>query len=234
MRKKLHPLVLTIAVCQVVLGVLGLACDGFGLINAAGLMIMTPSATPTTAPPKSGGKAQPTPSDAFQRGAAAGTEAEMTVLGKAPIYAPVQLGHALVGLFLVLLMIVSGIGLFFMQGWARWLAVGYGVLSILTRCVCLGYHAAVVLPIYNEVGEAFIKSGNPDMNTNLWLLKFGPFIGLLVGLYPLLVIILLLLPQVGRAFHGKPAADADDLEFRLRDRERLRDPDGSEDRYRFR
>jgi hypothetical protein len=231
MRKKLHPLVLTIAIFQVVFGVLGLGCDGFGLINAVGLMMMNPSATPPpTTTTKTSGKGQPpTPGEAFERGAAAGTEAEMTVLKKAPIYAPVQLVHALFGLFLVLLMIVSGLGLFFMQSWARWLAVGYGVLSILTRCVCLGYHAALVLPIYNEVGQAFIQSGNPDMDNNLWLLKYGPFMALLLGLYPLLVIVLLLLPQVGQAFRAEPAANAGFDDYRDRGDDRDRYPGG--DRY---
>ena len=49
MRKKLHPLVLTVAIFQVAFGLLALACDGFGILNAAALF-MVDSAPPSTMP----------------------------------------------------------------------------------------------------------------------------------------------------------------------------------------
>ena len=144
-------------------------------------------------------------------------EANATILQNAPSYKYVQLGQAFFGLFLVMLMIASGCGLFFMHSWARWLAIGYGMLSLLGRCSCLGYHTVVVLPLLSELGDKYVKSGNPDLNTNLVGLKYLPFGGLLlVQLYPLLVIILLLLPAVGRAFSAEPVSTGPD-DFRDRD-----------------
>jgi hypothetical protein len=144
-------------------------------------------------------------------------EANALLLQNAAGYKFVQLGQSFFGLFLAVLMLASGIGLFFMHSWARWLAVGYGVLSLLGRCSCLGYHTVAVLPLLSELGDKYVKGGTPDLNNGLFGLKYFPFAGLLLALYPLLVILLLLLPAVGRAFRGEPASDKPFDDFRDRD-----------------
>src|SRR5260370_27260043 len=92
MRKKLHPVVLTVGILQVVFGLLVLACDGFGVINAIGLFMLS-SGQVTTAPPpptvksRPGGKGQTQdPGDAFNKGLAAGLEANEAMLQNAPSY----------------------------------------------------------------------------------------------------------------------------------------------------
>jgi hypothetical protein len=209
MRKKLHPVVLTIAICQVVFGLLVLACDGFGVINVVGFQTMSnsPIPTPPEPAPKGGGGGQPKSFDAgFNQGFMVGQTAQLTVIQKAPAYIAVQYVQAFFGLLLGVLMLVSGTGLFFMQSWARWTAVGYGILSLLARCVFIVYHTAFVLPVLNDLGDGFVKSGHPEWVTALIGLKFLPFLGLLLGFYPLLVIVLMLLPAVGKAFRGKRRA----------------------------
>jgi hypothetical protein len=114
-------------------------------------------------------------------------------------------------------MIAGGIGLFFMQSWARWLTVAYGGFSLFSRCVYVVYYAVVVVPIVREAGAAYIANGNPDMDSGLWALKYGPFMGLALGLYPLLVIILLLLTPVSRAFNRQPSPDSSADDYRDRD-----------------
>jgi hypothetical protein len=216
MRKKLHPLVLTIAILQVVFGGLALLCDGFGVINAFGFQMMSSRPAPTTPSSNAGGPGQRPSSfnEGYNRGYEAGMTAQMALIKQAPGYIPEQYAQSFVGLLLAVLMLASGAGLFFMQSWARWLAIGYGVISLFARIVFLGYHAVAVLPILNDVGNGFIKDGHPDLVTGLWGLKWFPFVGLLLGLYPLLVMVLLLLPAVGRAFRGEPAPNKDFDDYR--------------------
>jgi len=235
MRKKLHPAVLTVGILQVLFGVLVLACDGFGVVNAGGLFLINAAQPPATKPPAQSGpgtKGQPQdPGAAFGKGLAAGLEANQAMLQNAPSYKYVELAKNVFGLLLAVVMITSGIGLFFMQSWARWLAVGYGVVSILGRCTCVGYHAGVILPILLDLGQEFVRRGDADMESGLWGIKYGPFFGLLLGLYPLLVIILLLLPQVGRAFRAAPVPEDGFADYRDRDDYRDRFRGGDYDRY---
>lgn len=215
MRKNRHPVVLTVAILQVVFGVMALACDGFGVINAVGLQAMSNSPVPTQPSPKGDGPGQPkSVNEQFNQGYMVGKIAQVTIIQNAPGYLPVQYGRAFFGMLLGVLMLLSGIGLFFMQSWARWSAVGYGVLSLVARCAFVVYHAVVVLPILMELGDGFAKSGHPEWIGGLVGLKFMPFVGLLLGLYPLVVIVLLLLPPVGKAFHGEPSPDVDFNDYR--------------------
>jgi hypothetical protein len=213
-QKKLHPAVLTIAICQVVLGLLVLACDGFGVINVVGFQAMSNSPIPTPPEAKGGGGGQPKSFDAgFNQGFAVGQTAQLTVIQKAPAYIAVLYAQAFFGLLLGVLMLISGTGLFFMQSWARWTAIGYGILSLLARCVFNVYHTAFVLPILNDVGDGFVKSGHPEWVTALIGLKFLPYLGLVLGFYPLLVIILMLLPAVGNAFRGQRRVKKDHNDY---------------------
>jgi hypothetical protein len=242
MRKKLHPVILTIAIFQIGLGVLGMCCDGLSLIGAVMLyspdeddMVERPTGPPqkTTKNPKN---LEEGFQEGFEKGMKASNLAQAELTEKAPGYRPVAVGQELLALFLSLLMIVSGIGLLFMQSWARWLAVGYGGLSIATRCCGVGYHAAVLLPVLNDLCADLLASGNQSLVSDLWVTRFGPFLGFLLMLYPFTVIVLLVRPGINRAFRGEPAAESDDLEYRLRERESRweRDAYDRDDRDRFR
>jgi hypothetical protein len=233
MRKKLHPIVLTVAICQLLLGVFGLACDGLGLFGAASLYAEDDTGEPPSMPEPQGQRQNPVGEgakvkagaqpkkpqsfgDAFDQGMEAGNLGQEVLVRKAPAYRPFGVAEKLFGLFLSVLMIVSGVGLLFMQSWGRWLAVAYGALSIPVRLCGFGYHAAVVLPILNDLCRTLERDGNGDMVHPLWGLRYGPILGLLLMLYPLCVIILMLRPGIARAFRGELAPEADRGDFPLR------------------
>jgi hypothetical protein len=225
MQKKLHPVVLTVAILQVVFGLLVLGCDGFGVINAYGFEKMAESPGNRGPGIQKDGRAGQTkdPGAAFNQGFEAGASAQITVIEKVPSYLPALYFQSFFGLFLGFLMVLSGIGLFFMQSWARWLAVVYGVFSLMARLAFVVYHATVVLPVLNEISNNYVRNGQPQMAQALVGLKAMPFTGLVLALYPLLVIGCLLMPPVHKAFRGKPA--------RRRGFDDARDPDWNEEEW---
>ena len=145
MRKKLHPVVLTVGILQVLFGLLGMCCGGFGVFGS--VLLYTD--------PKYSATAQPNPPPKVTPGAGrpANFDPEAEMVRRIPAYREVEAGRAVTGLFLGFLMIVSGIGLFFMQSWARWLAVGYAVLSIFNSCCLLGYQLGFTLPTIHQLAD---------------------------------------------------------------------------------
>jgi hypothetical protein len=226
MRKKLHPVVLTVGILQVLFGLLGMCCGGFGIIGA--VVLFTDPRYSADAPPKPPpGKVAPGTVKPM------GFDAQEELIRRVPGYRAVETGRAFVGLFLGFLMVVSGIGLFFMQSWARWLAIGYAVLSIFTSCCLLGYQMGFVLPAATEIADELAAQGAySSAGTGF---KIGMYIGVgiafALALYPILVLVLLLIPPVNRAFKGEPAADDGLGDFRNRDDYRDRFRGGDDDRY---
>src|SRR2546430_804073 len=149
MRKKLHPVVLTVGICQVVFGLLGMCCGGFGVIGAVAMLSKQP--VPGVTQPAAGSKTSPTPNT---------MEVQERLVQRVPSYLYEQTAEAFASLFVGFLMIVSGLGLFFMQSWARWLAICYAVFSILRNVIVLLYSLIFVLPAMVAISDEIAASGN--------------------------------------------------------------------------
>lgn len=63
-----------------------------------------------------------------------------------PSYAPVQFAGTAVNLLLSILLIVAGIGLLYVQSWARICSLVYSALKIIMELALLGYTIAIVSP----------------------------------------------------------------------------------------
>jgi hypothetical protein len=96
------------------------------------------------------------------------------------------------------LLIASGAGLLAMQGWARVLALAYAVASILTKLVFIAALVAYFLPIEAHIGS----EGGP------WLILYAAEYLFAIA-YPALVLVVMLLPGVRRAFRERAERKAE-------------------------
>jgi hypothetical protein len=226
MKKKLHPVVLTVAIFQVLFGFTSMCCGG---ITGAGVVALfnDPKFDPSKNPPAATKPATGMPNSSNPP-TMMGVQEEVT--RRAPGYLYEQGAEATASVFLGFLMLVSGIGLFFMQSWARWLAICYAVLHILRNFCALGYTLFFVVPVMNEVANQLGPGNSQGAG-----LKIGAIIGALLGfsvvLYPLLVAILLLIPPVNRAFRGETSGDQGPEDYRDDFRDTIR-REGVDDHYR--
>jgi hypothetical protein len=142
---------------------------------------------------------------------------------RVPFWREANLAVGVMGLFLSVVLIADGIGLLLYQPWARFVAIGYGALSILYQAGWLLYAAFCVLPVQLAFYDAL-----PAVNAQAQGAKAGGKIGVACGsflpalglIYPVIVLVVMLLPSVATAFQGGRAAD--DLDDR-RGRRRRRD-----------
>jgi hypothetical protein len=232
MRKKLHPIVVVVAILQIVFGVLGLGCGGYA--GVSGVYVMTnaqynPKKTPSVYEEKlAGSDSSGLPLDQ--------NDLQVEWIRRVPSYGLAESLIALASLFLALLMIASGVGLFFMQSWARWLAVGYAVLSMLETLLVVVYFAAVVFPALFALNDELGEQGDPYLaalgaGMVSWNIAYTLFyVGLVI--YPLAVLILMLIPPVHRAFRGEPVSAGH--AHREPDREDYRDRDDYGERFDYR
>jgi hypothetical protein len=229
MQKKLHPAVLTVGIFQVLFGLLSLCCGGFGALGAY-TMFNDPKFDPSKTPPpvtKSGSGSPKTGSPGIM-------EVNEELVRRVPSYLYEQTFEACANLFLGLLMLLSGCGLFFMQSWARWLSIFYAILHILKNIGTLIYSLVWIIPTMNAIYDEWGGAGNPQTAGAKVGGPIGAFLGFSVVLYPILVCILLLIPPVSRAFRGEGAADKGLDDFRDDYRDNYRDPyrPGPDDHYR--
>jgi hypothetical protein len=123
-----------------------------------------------------------------------------------PGYPVLKWAGYLMPLFLAVLMVVAGLGLIWMQGWARYLSLVYAVLSILMHLFRLIYTFALVMPAQGE----FIQSEMTRYPLVMPAFTFGRMAGgtllmlqTLFIAYPIVVLCLLLRRSMGVAFTGK-------------------------------
>jgi hypothetical protein len=110
-----------------------------------------------------------------------------------------------VGLLMSAALIVAGIGLLQMRPWARWLSIAYAVVALLSVASSVLVYLALTKPALDTAWPD-LERIDPNM-TRLFQLIFGlsPVIGpLLGGIYPVAVLIVMLLPSVGKAFRATP------------------------------
>jgi hypothetical protein len=198
MRRYRPTSVLILAILHLVGGGLGLL---FGLIGLVMQAVTMNNAAAVAAPAPSAVTAQ-------NFGVALTRYAETNVPG----YNAVQFGGTAFGLLLDVLLLAAGMGLLYMQPWARVTSLVYAVLSILYHLLTLVYSLAFILPVTNEFIDKV--SGNPGMGPMATGARFGAVAGMLAAfafiLYPIIVLVVLLLPRVAAAFRGAGRPEAPD------------------------
>jgi hypothetical protein len=200
--------VLVLAILHLVGGCLGLV---FGAVGLALQLAALNTAAAVPAPAPSAVNAQN-----FGYALAKHTEAAV------PSSGGVQSAQAAVGLLLDVLLLNAGVGLLFMRRWARTLSLAYAALSIHYHLFGLLYAAAFLFPASSDFLDKV--AGNPGMGPMVAGWRFGWWAGILLAfafiLYPIVVLVVLLLPGVAAAFRagGRPEAPAELPDFLDADR----------------
>jgi hypothetical protein len=178
------------------LGILHLVGGGLGLIVVfcAGLgLVMQASAA-------SGALGPPAQQDV-------GMRLRLAVMQAVPSFQPVEIGDVLLRLLLALMLLAFGAGLLMMQPWARWGSLVYAGLSVVEKLFLLGYQLFVVWPVADAWVQREALSQPAGFAFGAKLGFFGnTFFQAAFIIYPLVVVVILLLPAVGRAF-SEPARD---------------------------
>ena len=210
--------ILVIAILHLIGGGLGLllslcACGGLVMSSAAGSIVPTVSTRPgdtKSAPPPSSGEIMKYYDD------------------NVPGYRVFTYGGMAVDLLLNLLLLAAGIGLLSVQPWARWLSLGYAPISILYHIGTFIYQLVLVMPATQK-----LYAQNPALQGMSSFLNFTTGFGLVIGLvfmlYPIVVLIIMLLPSTGAAFRGELPTVPDNLED---DDPRWREPPPASDQIR--
>jgi hypothetical protein len=186
--------ILVIAILQFVFGGLGLLC---GLYTAAQLAVGNQLFTFGANTPQAQQQEQ------FQE------QLEKSMLEKDPYVKQVQYGTTGVELFLSLMMIASGIGLLKMQSWGRLLCLVYSVLSISLKVFTAVYTLLFTVPAIKEFAQSLAAKG-PQEAMMAKFIQFSAYAGVawpsVTVVYPLVVLVIMLLPPTRAAFRGERVA----------------------------
>jgi hypothetical protein len=189
MQRRRPTAVLVIAILHLVFGGLGLVCTlGGGLMDLAGTQ---------QALAKAG--------DAQQRQQAAQQQrrkevTEQVHAERIPLYRAYTVTNRVLSTLFCIVLVAAGLGLLHMQSWARWLSVGYAVLSILANLGVFVYTIAFFIPAGHEVFQRLPPQSDQEQlayNIANVAAPAGPCV---MMLYPAAVLIVMLLPSVGAAF----------------------------------
>jgi hypothetical protein len=205
MRVKRPTSVVVIAIFHFIFGALGLL---WGLFQMVGAVVIYSQPKPAAVAPNPN---QPTI-----------LAIQPYLHARAPYWREANLLAALTGLFLSVVLLADGVGLLFCQRWARFVAIGYGALSILYQVCWLLYAILCLLPIQLAFYDAL-----PAAAAQAQAEKTGGRIGVACGsllpvlglIYPAIVLVVMLLPSVAAAFQGgRTSDDMDDRRSRRRRR----------------
>jgi hypothetical protein len=206
MRKVRRPVVvLIVALLQLVVGSSLLACGVFNLVSTvAGSSAATVTITVA-------GQSTTRTYD---------TREEMEK--HAPGYKSFMLAEAVVALLLQFAMIAGGIGLLLMRGWSWWLSVAWAGLRLVVQCLTLLYLWFTAIPAANQMVKEVPRDDkgvcSSLVNGNTLYHVFWALFAVVFLLYPLLILVLLMLPPVRRSFNP-PEAEEDERRQRPRYRE---------------
>jgi hypothetical protein len=219
MRRQQSTAVKTIAVINMVFGTLCILCGGCGALFQVGMSVAA------TAPAAGGG---PNPVGDLVR----------FMNRELPSYQAVEISHAVALLVLGLVCVVAGIGLLYLQGWARWVTVAYAVLIILVQLGYVAYELAFVIPATQRFQATQVHPGFAPPPGTQQGQAVGAVLGVLFAAFLTIIqaaasLIVMLLPSTGAAFAPRrrrrreededEAEDEDD--YGRRRRRRPRDED---------
>jgi len=199
MRRPNRPvLVLLLAIAQLMVGGM-LLCGG-----ALNLIINTAGSSAQTVTITTNGKSTTRVYD---------TREEMEK--EAPGYKLFLHGGGIVGFALAAVMVAAAIGLLGCRGWAWWLSVLWGLFELAYQIATAAYLWLVAMPAANRMvravprDDAGVCGGLVNGNTLYhvgWALFASGFV-----LYPLLILLLLVLPPVRRACLGAAENQMEDI-----------------------
>jgi hypothetical protein len=213
MQRRRPTSVLVIAIFQLVFGGLGMVCGACALVGAAagdGQQFQMPGA--------------PKDPDQEKLEKLIQQVEDKDVPGKKAF----DIGDQVVNWVLAIALIASGIGLLKMQSWARALAIIYAIVSVLEKIVGLIYTFAFINPALREALQQMPAEDRTKVEPFVTLgIVGGPVILFVMMIYPVIVLIVMLLPSVARAFRPyDPDRDLGGME----DHEDYRDPPAFDDR----
>jgi hypothetical protein len=109
-------------------------------------------------------------------------------------------------LVLGILLVTAGVGLIYMRPWARTLSLVYAPLSILNRVGNFVYWIVLLAPAMKAFYQQMARSNSGLDPTILIADKFiylSLILGLVVVVYPVVVLVVLLRPSVAAAFRDQ-------------------------------
>jgi hypothetical protein len=148
---------------------------------------------------------------------------------RVPLYRVYSTTNRVLSVLFSIAMVASGVGLLYLQSWARWLSVGYAVLSLLANLVVLVYTLAFMNAADAEAFRRLPPQTEQEQMAYNIVRSAGPLISVLpaaLAAYPAAVLVVMLLPSTGRAFSGRGAGKR---RRRRHDEEDDEDPDDYED-----
>jgi hypothetical protein len=133
---------------------------------------------------------------------------------RVPFYTAYQAEGLVVGLVLSALLVAAGVGLLRLRPWARVLCMVYAPPSILQTLFAAFYTLVYVTPASQEAARQAPFGANPQAAQAAQAgaeagaavgLILSAFMFLLMLAYPVITLVIVLLPSVGAAFRGEPA-----------------------------
>ena len=122
---------------------------------------------------------------------------------QAPGYKAFYLGTGVAGLLLALGMILGAAGMLWSRPWGWWLSLAWGVLALAYQAGVAVYLWTVAMPAVNRLHDTLPRDDagvtGTLANTNTFFHFFWAIFASAFVLYPLLVLLLLVLPPVRRS-----------------------------------
>ncbi len=127
-----------------------------------------------------------------------------------PSYPVVFIGSFALSLVLNTALLVSGIGLLNMRGWARLMAIVYAVVTIVYQIGGVVYALAYSIPTLHRWNEDFhrrlnLPPGSAGGGPGNEILSV--FVGVLIAVYAIILLVMMFKPNVRAAFAGLPLDD---------------------------
>jgi hypothetical protein len=120
---------------------------------------------------------------------------------KVPGYKVVQWGGLGLSLLMSVVLLASGVGLWQMQAWGRFAAIGYGVVQVLVQLGMLVYNIAFVAP----AAEEFFAT--TPLKLPGWMFALTSLLSAAISiLLAMVILVWAALPATGRALSGAGAA----------------------------
>jgi hypothetical protein len=194
--------ILIIAILHFVGGGIGLfvSCYSVVIMAASAVVSSTPAVTPSP-PGPAGRPTTPAPPSASQ--------IMKYYEEHVPGYKAFTFAALAASSILDLMLLASGIGLLRMQPWARMLSLVYAPLSILFHLLSFAYQLAFVMPATHDLFSQMSAFG-PMGSVMAVATDISFVLGLLVVIYPIVVLIILLRRSTVAAFRGETPRQSDE------------------------
>jgi hypothetical protein len=189
----------------VVIAVLQLGFGGLGLVGSALQLAGSGTALVAVKPPQAPGGAP----------VITAQELEDYLARKVPDYRFLMKAQTGASAVLCLLMLGSGTGLLLMQRWGRDLTIFYAVLSLLVTILTTYWMFTAVVPAMSAFAKEKVAGRGKEAQFVAQGMDIGGRVGAgcgtLVGIYPLIVLFIMLLPSVEGAFRSEEVGPVEDL-----------------------